>query len=91
MVTFAVALAPAESVATMVNLYSGKVSKSSTDESRTIRVSALLRNPKMFSMDLRPVGLRASPISKTGTPVARSSICYIAKYSVQLYVVQGLE
>ena len=68
-VTVAVALSPSESVATTVKLYSVRVSRSKSDESRTIRVSSRLRNPKMSSMGLRPVGLRASPMLRVGLSV----------------------
>ena len=68
-VTVAVALALLESMATMVKLYSVRVSRSKSEESRTISLSSKLLKPKMSSMALFPVGLKASPIVRVGVSV----------------------
>lgn len=67
-VTMAVDDATLESVATTLNTYSSMASRSNTSDSKTIRMSVLLRKPKSLSISRGPGSVIVSPIATVNSP-----------------------
>ena len=70
-VTEAVLLLPSMSVACTVNMYSSINSRSSTLASKTMRLSVLVRKPKMSSIERAPGSVIAVPTTTVKSPDKR--------------------
>lgn len=75
MVTVAVADSELESVATTSKTYSSMASRSKMADSKTIRISVLLRKPKILLISRGPGSVRFAPIATVNSSGKESNSC----------------